>query len=339
MILDKYNSFLYGNGLTVAILGQIKKHFSFTPIDRYLDFNTFFNDFIQAENHKRILRDFYKYFEIDEDSLKTHTNTRSFLRQRKDEILKMGFEKWVSKYLFDKESKITKEVSFYVYILYNYWYHLIYQNILTKPVVIKLLHKSVELIKQKIILNNNIYTLNFDTILDEYLNPRHLHGVFALPLFDIKELILHFFSEDEFEYIYLFGSNGIEKLARLDKIRKLKQKRYDLELFYNSEVNLEHLLIYGISFSNTEFMTPTFLEQHPKHENEYYVRSVDGHILLKLNQLYKSQRVEKITISYYSQNDLANYKNILGFTDFNPIVEYQQSSEVFDFDNISKNTV
>jgi len=327
MLAEKYNSFLYGNGLTKAILGLIKKHLSFPPIDSYLDFNIFFNEFIQAENHKRILRDFYNYFKIDSNSLKTHNNNRCYLIQRKDEFLKLGFESWASKYLSKKENKIPEEVIYYVYILYNYWYHIIYQNILSKPTVIKFLEKIAKLIKKKIILNKKIYTLNFDTILDEHLNPHHIHGVFALPL-----------CEDKFEYIYLFGTNGLEKLSRLDKIRQLEkekhQEKYDLDFLYNSDLDLEHLLIYGVSFGDTKFISEAFLEKYPKHENNYFIRSLDGHILLKLNILYKSQRVKKITISYHSQKDLENFKYIFSFTDFSSIVEYKHSSEIFDFENI-----
>ncbi len=81
------------------------------------------------------------------------------------------------------------------------------------------------------------------------------------------------------------------------------------------------------------------LFKFPGYVNVYYVRSLDGHILLKLNQLYNTQRLEKITISYYSYEDMLNYIKILSFTDFNSIVEYQHCSEVFNFDNISKQTV
>ncbi|UCH72126.1 MAG: hypothetical protein JSW62_00840 [Thermoplasmatales archaeon] len=338
MGIEKYNSFLYGNGLTLAVLNQIKKIFTSPPIDRYLDFNIFFNEFIRAEDHKRILRDFNKYFELNKDTIKTHLEIRNFICQRSDEIQKIGFERWVGKYLFVKD-QVPKNVIIYLYVLYNYWYHLIHQNILTKFEVVELLQKIGDLIKQKIEINKNIYTLNFDTILDEYLNPQHLHGVFALPLKDIKELFLNFYDENEVEYIYLFGSNGEEKRSRLDKIRSFKQNRYDLDRLYGKDINLGHLLIYGISFGNTEFITPAFLEKYPNHVNEYYFRSVDGHILLRLNQLYGDAKIEKITISYYSQDDLVNYKNIIRFTDFEPIVKYKQCDEIFNFNKLNKNTV
>lgn len=334
-----YNSFLYGYGLTLAVLNHVSKSINIPSIDKYIDFNIFFYDFIQAEEHKRILRDFNKYFKLNSDTIKTHLNTRKYLCHKVDEISKLGFERWVSKNLFKKDNKVSKDVQFYVYVLYNYWYHFINEKILSNSKVVNLLEKISDLIKQKITMNSKIYTLNFDTILDKYLNPKHLHGVFTLPLTNIKDLILSFSNEKEFEYVYLFGSNGIEKLSRLDKIRNSKQNKYDLEFFYDRELYLSHLLIYGISLGNTEFINNEFLKTYPEHEKVYYIRSVDGHILLKLNQLYNADKIEKITLAYYSQDDLIHYKNIIGFTDFKSIVEYKQCNEIFNFNKLNKFSV
>ena len=64
-----------------------------------------------------------------------------------------------------------------------------------------------------------IYTTNFDTLLDRFLKPKHIHGIFALPLREMQDVILELDrTKDEFEYIYLFGTNGVEKLHRLNLI-------------------------------------------------------------------------------------------------------------------------
>ena len=133
----------------------------------------------------------------------------------------------------------------------------------------------------------------------------------------------------------MFGSNGLEKLSRLDKIRNHEQNKYNLEFFYDRELYLGHLLIYGISFGKTEFINNEFLKTYPEHEKLYYIRSLDGHILLKLNQLYNAKKIEKITLAYYSQDDLMHYRNIIGFTDFEPIVECKQCDEIFNFNKIN----
>ncbi len=331
MYAEKYNSVLYGYGLTLSVLNQIKINFTYPPIEKYLDINVFFNDFVRFEDHKRIKRNFNKYFELNSETIKTHIEMRNYLFQRLDEILEEGFESWVGKNLFSKENQIPKTIMFYLYILYNYWYHLIHQNILIKPEVVALLRKICEQIKQKIEINKNIYTLNFDTILDDCLNPQHLHGIFVLPLNNIQDLMLNSYNEKEFEYTYLFGTNGLEKLSRMNKIRKFEQNKYDLDFFYKKDINLGNLLIYGVSFRDSGIITNNFLKEYPQHENQYLVKSVDGHILLKLDQLYKNDKIEGITISYFSQNDLENYKDIIRFTDFNPIVEYKQCDDIFNF--------
>ncbi len=47
--MSKYNSFLYGNGLTIAVLSKIKDK-SAIKINRYLDCNEFIFDFVNAKN-------------------------------------------------------------------------------------------------------------------------------------------------------------------------------------------------------------------------------------------------------------------------------------------------
>ena len=89
-----------------------------------------------------------------------------------------------------------------------------------------------------------------------------------------------------------------------------------------------HLLIFGLSFGLTEFISKEFLEQYPEHEKAYFTRSVDGHILVKLNERYNKGLLSKVTISYCSDNDLAHLKYMFSMTDFMSIVEFKHSSEI-----------
>ena len=330
---NSYNSMLYGNGLTLAILDQITNKFTFPIFDRFLDFNTFFSEFIHAEEHKRIVRDFHNYFAIDKNTSKTHSKSREFLIHHEDEFLKLGFERWASKYLFDEKGTVSKEITFYVHTLYNYWYHVINQNILLNPQIDGFLNSLSEIIKEKVISFDKIFTLNFDTLLDRFLMPRHLHGEFVIPLYKMKNIILHFLN-DEFEYKFLFGSNGIEKLSRIDKIKHIRPTTFNFDFFYDSKLCFDHLLIYGIGFNNTEFMSSEFLEKYPENMDKYYAKTVDGHILSKLNQMYESKRIHRITLSYYSQDDLNNFRNLISLTEFYPIVEFEDCQNIFCFSTV-----
>ena len=42
----------------------------------------------------------------------------------------MGFERWFSQHIFTKNDTDCIDVKVYSYILYNYWYHLLYTQVL-----------------------------------------------------------------------------------------------------------------------------------------------------------------------------------------------------------------
>ena len=162
------------------------------------------------------------------------------------------------------------------------------------------------------------------------MHPQHLHGIIPIPLVDVGEMILKIFqNKKDLEYSFLLGANGIEKITRLDEIRQLTQDKYQLDFFHNPELDLGHLLIYGLSFGKTEFISDEFLEKFPKYENDYFFRSVDGHILLKLNERYQKGLLSKVTISYYTTQDLEHLKKFFSMTDFLSIVEFRPSNDIF----------
>ena len=185
-------------------------------------------------------------------------------------------------------------------------------------------------IRKEIHTTGNIFTTNFDTVLDSYLRPQHLHGTAPIPLVNPREIVLEIFPNGkDLEYSYLFGANGLEKMMRLDKIRQLSQNKYHLDFFYNPEIALGHLLIYGLSFGKAEVISNEFLEKYPEHENFYLSRSVDGHILLKLSERFQKGFLSKVTVSYYTSQDLEHLRHFFSMTDLLPIVEFKHATEIF----------
>ena len=333
-----YDSFLYGYGLTLSVFTKIKN----LPFDKklhalnYLDFNIFFNEFILANDGDKILIDFYKYFEITATTKKAHDASRYFLYKHRDEINSVGFERWISQHIFEKDNSTLDNTKVYTYLIYNYWYHILYTQILNKKCVKKALRKISKKILKKINSRDNIYTTNFETLLDLYLSPKHIHGTFSLPLNNVGDIILWpDRKKNEFEYIYLFGTNGVEKGTRLYQIQQLSQDKYHLGFFFEDNLNLGHLLIYGLSFSSNKIMPDSYLEENPQHKDFYFLKSVDGHILKRLEALYINQRIKKITISYYTEKELEYLTEIIRATQFKAIVEFKHSSEIFRFSSIS----
>ncbi|MBT7069994.1 MAG: hypothetical protein HN855_11035 [Anaerolineae bacterium] len=327
-----YDSFLYGYGLTLAVFAQTQE----IPFDRpvhaikYLDFNAFFNEFIQANDRDKILVDFYKYFEIHPETKKAHDAARLFLSKHRDEINLIGFERWISQHIFEKNNTTLDNVKVYTYLLYNYWYHILYIQLLNKKYSKKVLRKFSREVLKKVRSRENIYTTNFETLLDQYLFPKHIHGTFSLPLGSVGDIILWLDrKKNEFEYSYLFGTNGIEKGIRLHQIHQLSQDKYHLDFFFEDKLDLGHLLIYGLSFSPNKVMPDNYLEEAPQHKDFYFLRSVDGHIQKRLEALYINQRVKKITISYYTEKEREYLAEVIRATPFKDIVEYKHSSEIF----------
>lgn len=324
-----YDSFLYGYGLNLAISHKIA---SVLPKRKtqYLFFNDFFHEFIAGDENLKIYKDFLKYFDIDSNTIKMHEDTKRYLASKKEEISSYGFERWVSKYLFDEKSKVTGTVKFYIYILYNYWAHIVNANILPTQQARIVLQEFADTISMELNDKNKTFTTNFDFFLDQYLSPHHIHGFFSLPLRNIKEIILPgTLTRKEFEYVYLFGTNGFEKLSRLDKIRQLTQAQYQLDFFYDLDLDLGHLLIYGLSFGLGHLLPKEFLDQHPEYKEQFLITSVDGHILIKLSERYQKKKLSHITMSYHTNDDLEQLKYIISMTDLAPITEYKHSNEIF----------
>lgn len=332
-----YDSFLYGYGLTLSLFNVLEKIEAKknTSIKYYFNYTEFLKAFLHAEKHKKILRDFNKYFKLNTETQKAHDAAREFIIREENEIYSVGFERWISKHIFTKDNPQLDYAIIYSYLLYNYWYHLLYTQVLQHPSSEELIKRIGMYIRAALNANTKIYTTNFDTLLDNYLLPEHLHGTFALPLKEMQDAILDLNrEEDKFQYIYLLGTNGVEKRHRLNLVRELKQDYYDLDFFYDDNISLGNLLIYGMSFGYNQIITDDFLKEHPEHGDFNLLRSVDGHILSRLESFFDNGKLNKITISYYTEEDLQNIKFIFKATKFKDVVDFKHSSLIFDFHHL-----
>ena len=329
--MRKFDSLLYGNGLTIAILSILKEH-SKSNFRDYLDCDTFIGDFITAKSHRRILREYLKYFNITDVTKANHDKARSILRENFDDISNLGFERWVSKNLFS-DNRDFQRLKWYAYLLYNYWYHIIDKEILNDIKIKKLRNDIGRYVLDSLQNTNNIFTTNFDNILDDSLNPKHIHGRFRLPLDKIANIILQHYNDKNFKYKYLFGTNGLEKLTRLNNINKITQNIYDLDFLYDDSLELGSLLIFGIAFGRAEFISDTFLEEYPEDRKNKLLMTVDGHILLKLALRHQKKQLTKITIAYHTDADRINYKLLFEESELERIIEFKHCDELFNFGN------
>jgi len=325
-----YDSLLYGYGTTLAALSRLSSKAELTERQRnYLFFDKFFRCFIHSDDHQKVYRDFLKCFNLNWQVEKNLATVKNTLAERSEDILSYGFERWVSKHLFDKENKVNPNEQFFIYMLYNYWAHILEREILSKRNVKPVIEAIVYNIRDNITNTQNIFTTNFDTFFDDILKPDHLHGSFSIPLTKEKQIrLFHYNNGENFEYSYMFGTNGIEKHTRLDRIRRRQQDSYQLRFLYDGNVDLGHLLIFGMSFGKAEFMSEEFLNEYPEHEQTYVPRCVDGHILLKLNQKMKDIKLQKITASFYTDDDLEHLKDMFSLAGLESISEFKHTDDI-----------
>lgn len=302
----KYDSLIYGNGLTISSINDLYEKSDY-QFKNYFYLNNFIKEFAFSEKHNFIYRKFISLFQNATFAEEWHQESKQILSDNIDEICTIGFERWVSKYMFLKP-KMIKKAQTYIYLLYNYWYSSIEPEIL-KNKNKKIIEDGTAFLTNKLTTDFKAYTLNFDSIHDHVFNPGHLHGRFNTSIKEMGELILYTLPDDLFEYYYLFGTNGVEKMYRLDKIKKENQRIYNLELFFDPKLSFQNMLVYGVGFGKAEVLSEEFLEKYPKYKGNNIVGSVDGHLVLTLCRLYDQKKLNNLTIAYYSEEDRTNLES------------------------------
>lgn len=329
-----YDNILYGNGLTIAIQNVLKSELHRNKDLSLLYFNDFIDEFLSSGIDESLNIDFMKLFNSDITQYQDiHIKSRSFLNDNIHEIRILGAERWIGQIYFKNiDSPNFSEIKLYLYVLYNYWFHVVQKRYLSLKSIERILNNVSYKLKGNI--KGTFYTTNFDLLISKQTKSKHIHGKFIHPLKKISNII-HFFYEDgkKFEYSYLFGTSGLEKLNRLNKISEhFPNSPYYYDFFSNKfQQNLGHLLIYGLSFSKNEMLSPEFLTSYPQHETLTILNSVDGHIIHKLEILYEKELLNKITISFYSQDDLLHLTKLFESTKLSSIIEFKHCKEIFPF--------
>lgn len=323
-----YDSLIYGYGVTLEALIRVGSLHLNCYSSKYLNFNCFLEDFINCKSHSVLNRKFLKLIDIiSDETLKTHSEVRSDLRDNFNEITQIGFERWVSRYIFS-DNKVSSDVKLLIYILYNFWYSIIDQEVLINVKSKEIIRNIACMVKNNMNPNYKIFTTNFDTMFDEQFITSHIHGKFIIPFEKAKSIILKFLDENSFEYCFMFGTSGYEKLYRLNNINEYENNSYDLDFFFNKDLNLGHVLLIGLSFSQTDIVPLEIRNNDYGEHARFLTESVDGHILLRLCILKENNKLTKITYAYYSQNDRVYFQNLIRGSEIEEIVEYIQSSEI-----------
>ena len=143
-----------------------------------------------------------------------------------------------------------------------------------------------------------------------FLSPEHLHGRFVQDLRKYRDCVWQR-EEKEFTFKYLWGWNGLGKgIAIYEKQYDLGAKQlFDWDFFLNDQP-ITHVLIYGLSFQRSGFITDDFIKAMPRFKKPQVGAFVDEHVLLRLKGLQNKNANLKVTFAYYNECILEHYRQV-----------------------------
>lgn len=324
----KYDTILFGNGLTLSLLNQISTLPLLSESDKtILNLNSFVTSFLDNPE-ENIAYDKHQAWFTGPFELKLGYSVQMKILSRKmkdvfskelpisnnDIIKKYGFEYWAGEHIFNSEFRSSFEI---LYSLNNLWYVTLHSRLVELgkkyPKIKKIIKENQKLVSRF----TNICTLNFDSFFDSLQTKKvaHLHGRFLDDITSFRDFVYFIFPDQKgkFEYPYLLGSSGFEKHCRLSRIKKVKgitNKFYDLRFFFDDDVQWGNILIFGISFFDSGLLSAKFLNKYPEHRGTNPLGGVDSHILYRLQQLKHKESVGEITLACWKESDFPHYQAI-----------------------------
>lgn len=296
----KYDGFLFGNGLTLNLLYQLKEE---VPKERQylLNVDDFLHTWVKGEltpREERYLysalygnqKDKWKYFEIMKNEIELYY---------KD--FDSNIEYVIGKTLFNKEEH-NRIVQLFP-ALYNIWF-IVLNEYLNYIGLNSKITSYYERIKEYIGNPRYIWTTNYDKFA-ECLNPQHLHGRFMDNMKKYEDVIYkRIKGGKEYYYKYVWGHNGIGKMNNINQVMKFKDhdKYFDFAFFNNDNILVNNLLIFGMGFKKSGF-TEDLKTKYDRYEHPAFGAIIDEHILIRIRELQEKNKIQRIDISYYDENE------------------------------------
>lgn len=322
-----FDGFLFGSGLTINLLHQLqayippKKHYLLN-IDDFL--KSFIGDKLNQREERRIYCLFYSNGSAE--------NRKNFHRLKNTiakyyEAHNANIEYYLGVDLFQEEKcgysyyDVTTNFPF----LYNIWHEILLEYLYYLGLderIMTFVHNIGKYLDDK----RRIFTTNFDMLAEE-LKPEHLHGIFVRPYRHYNDLIFRIIDDSQFLYKCIWGWNGIGKRKNFDKYKRSSghEKFFSFDFFYSVDFHIENLLIYGLGFQKSGYME-AMADSMPKYKELSVGGIIDEHILLRLNELQNRHQLKHITFSYYSEDELKHYQELVEYFSLEQI-DYVKSSE------------
>lgn len=312
----KYNSLLFGNGLTLNLLYQLQPYI---PENKcyLLSIDSFLKEWIkggisQREENKLYTamygKDKYKHqkFEMIKDDLNIYFQTYS-----------SDLENFLGATLFDKKNDLLNRVKTVFPLFYNAWWiilaeYLEYQNLNNR------INNFYQQVAGIVTEPGYIYTTNFD-LFGESIHPEHLHGRFVQPLNRYEDVIFHTFKfnfeekeEKNFRFKYIWGHNGIGKRNLINKLHSYSasSKFFDFGFFFNDDIKISNMLIYGMGFKNSGYISQ-LQEKYPRYQKAAFGGIIDEHILVRICGLQESGKLNQVDVTYYDECEREHLHEVL----------------------------
>lgn len=293
-----YDGIMFGNGLTLNMLNQIKK---FVPREkRYLlNINEFLKQWTNNKLTTREERKFYSciygqatdrwhYFEIIKKEI-----TKYFEKYDADIEYTMGV-------LLFKESEYRNAIQLFPAI-YNIWYIILkdYLDYLDTSIQISNFYKSVRDMTEN---PKYIWTTNFD-LFGESIKPEHIHGKFLSQMKRYEDVVYKMMNNRKnYYYKYIWGHNGIGKLNNIQQLSQYSDcgNFFDFGYFFDNTIKMDRMFIYGMGFKKAGYVEE-LKTAYPKYENVTIGAIVDEHILIRIKGMQNLGLLNKVDISYFNE--------------------------------------
>ena len=306
----KYDGFLFGNGLTINFFQNLKPK---VPLDKesLLNIYSFLVEFSESKN-KEI--DNYIFKLLYQDEFSNRKNFQKLKQEIKRYYISGGnsnIEYEFGKYLF-LQGNATYDYSLMMSLfpyLYNIWYNIVCTYLTNNfESDIKKYYKSVKIYLKE---TSHVITTNFDKYAEFGIdNIQHIHGEFVelTGLDDLNYSV----KNGKIEYKTIWGHNGTGKQEAINA--RKHNKLYNFRFFYDNTMEIENLLIYGLGFRRSAYITEEFLKRFPQHRHNYCSEIViDGHILERLSVLQRNKKLDNITMTYFSDEELQYFRRLIDF--------------------------
>lgn len=304
----KYDGMLFGNGLTLNLLYQLKKEI---PEEKRYLLNI--DDFLKAwlkggisQREERIIyssiygnkKDKWKYFEIVKKELGTYY-------QEFDSNIE-----YTIGYLLFKKSEYADIVRMFP-ALYNIWY-IILKDYLEYLGLNEQINHFYQSVKDITGMPTYVFTTNFD-LFAEMLNPQHLHGKFVTKMKTCNDVAYKVINSGEnFYFRYIWGHNGIGKMNCIQLLSEYDdhQEYFDFDYFYDEKFEINNMLIYGMGFKKSGYIDDLKM-QFKRYEEPVLGGIIDEHVLLRIKGLQTMKRLKHIDVTYFDEEEKIHLEKVL----------------------------